>query len=91
MAIQNESNVAHDLEALRCKVELLEDKVGRQQEIINRLRQQVSSMPTADLPFFIYASTSRATRLTREWTAPIMVAVAVTTWIAVIALGLWGK
>jgi hypothetical protein len=91
MAIQNESNVAHDLEALRRKVELLEDKIGRQQTLIDRLRQQVSSMPAVDLPSFIYASTSRATRLTNEWVAPIMVAIAASTLIAVIAWGLWGR
>ncbi len=91
MNTQNESKAADGLEALRCKVEFLEGKVGRQQELIDRLRQQVSSMPTVDLPSFIYASTSRATWLTREWVAPIMVVIATSTLIAVIAWGLWGK
>jgi hypothetical protein len=91
MTSQNESEAVYSLEALRCKVELLEDKIGRQQKLIDSLHHQVSSMRTVDLPSFIYESTSRATRLTNEWVAPILVAVAATTVIAVVAWGLWGN
>jgi hypothetical protein len=91
MTTQNESETGHSLEDLRCKVELLEDKIGRQQALINRLRQEVSSRPLADLPAFIYASTSRETNFAREWLAPFMVSIAVVTVVGVLALVLWGS
>jgi hypothetical protein len=91
MAIQNERDVINNLEGLRCKVDLLEDKIRCQQLLIDGLRQQMSSIPLVQLPALIYASTSRETKFAREWGAPLMVAIAVVTVIGVVAFGLWGK
>jgi hypothetical protein len=91
MTIQTESNPAYDLDALRCKVELLDDRIARQQKLIDQLRQQVASAPTVDLVSYIYSSTSQSMRFTKDVALPLLVAVAVAAWTALIALGLWGK
>jgi hypothetical protein len=91
MAAQSEGSGTQDFETLRCKLELLEGRISRQQVTIDQLRQQVSSMPMMDLPTYIRASTSQAMWFTREWVAPMMVSVAVVTVIAVMVLTLWGR
>jgi hypothetical protein len=91
MANQHEGSATQDVDSLRCKIELLEERIARQQVTIDQLRQQVSSMQMMDLPTYIRASTSQAMWFTREWVAPLMVSVAVVTVIAVMVLALWGR
>lgn len=91
MDAHTELSVPYDFEALRCKVEILEDRIRRQQSLIEQLRQQVSSMPSAHLPSFIYASTFRTNGSIGALAFPILVAVGAGTWIAILAWGLWGK
>jgi hypothetical protein len=91
MATQSESNASYDFDALRFKVELLEDRITRQQTTIDQLRQQASSSPTLDLVSYIHSSTSESMRFTRNFGIPLLVAIAVATWTALIAWGLWGK
>jgi hypothetical protein len=91
MANHSEGNATQDVDSLRCKLELLEERIARQQVTIDQLRQQVSSMPMMDLPTYIRASTSQAMWFTREWVAPLMVSVAVVTVIAVMVLALWRR
>jgi hypothetical protein len=91
MANQHEGSATQDVDSLRCKIELLEERIARQQVTIDQLRQQVSSIPMMDLPTYIRASTSQAMWFTREWVAPLMVSVAVVTVIAVMVLALWGR
>ena len=88
MSSQDQSSA---LEALRCKVELLEDRVRRQQKLIDGLQQQSTLTPATDLVGYIYASTSRDTRWSREFGLPFLVAVAVVTWTGLIAWALFGK
>jgi hypothetical protein len=88
MSTQEKSSA---LEALRCKVELLEDRVRRQQKLIDGLQQQACLTPATDLVGYIYASTSRDTRWSREFGLPFLVVVGVVTWTGLIAWALFGK
>jgi hypothetical protein len=88
MASENQSSA---LEALRCKVELLEDRIRRQQKIIDGLQHHASLTPAMDLAGYIRASTSRDMRWSREFGIPFLVAVAVVTWTGLIAWALFGK
>ena len=90
MPTPDECTLSSELKALRCKVELLEDRISRQQFLVDELRHQSKSLSASLLPQ-VWASANCTRQLKSDLSVLFWVGSAVLSTCGVLALGMFGK